>query len=84
MLKGFTHARLACGCRLMFRKGVKGSPVTVVIEKNLQSALLICTFKTFQCMTTASLSVLQLGLCLLNKKVMKKKVDSFNLLLNIT
>ena len=33
MLKGFTHARLACGCRLMFRKGVKGSPVTVVIEK---------------------------------------------------
>ena len=32
MLKGFTHARLACGCRLTFRDGVEGSPVTVVIE----------------------------------------------------
>lgn len=33
MLKGFTHARLACGCRLAFREGVEGSPVTVVIEE---------------------------------------------------
>ena len=32
MLKGFTHARLACGCRLAFRDGVEGSPVTVVVE----------------------------------------------------
>lgn len=32
MLKGFTHARLACGCRLSFRDGVEGSPVTVVID----------------------------------------------------
>jgi len=32
MLKGFTHARLACGCRLAFREGVEGSPVTVVID----------------------------------------------------
>ena len=32
MLKGFTHARLACGCRLTFREGVEGSPVTVVVE----------------------------------------------------
>lgn len=32
MLKGFTHARLACGCRIMFREGVEGSPVTVVVE----------------------------------------------------
>ena len=32
MLKGFTHAKLACGCRLVFREGVEGSPVTVVIE----------------------------------------------------
>lgn len=32
MLKGFTHARLACGCRLAFRQGVEGSPVTVVID----------------------------------------------------
>lgn len=33
MLKGFTHARLACGCRLTFREGVEGSPVTVVIHQ---------------------------------------------------
>ena len=33
MLKGFTHARLACGCRLMFRDGVERSPVTVVVDE---------------------------------------------------
>ena len=32
MLKGFTRARLACGCQLVFREGVEGSPVTCVIE----------------------------------------------------
>ena len=32
MLKGFTHARLACGCRIAFRDGVGGSPVTVVVD----------------------------------------------------
>jgi hypothetical protein len=32
MLKGFTHAHLSCGCRLSFRQGVEGSPVTVVID----------------------------------------------------
>ena len=32
MLKGFTHARLACGCRIAFREGVEGSPVTVVVD----------------------------------------------------
>ena len=32
MLKGFTHARLACGCRITFREGVEGSPVTVVVD----------------------------------------------------
>lgn len=32
-LKGFTHARLSCGCRIRFRDGVEGSPVTVVIDK---------------------------------------------------
>jgi hypothetical protein len=32
MLKGFTHARLACGCLIGFREGVEGSPVTVVVE----------------------------------------------------
>jgi hypothetical protein len=35
MLKGFTHARLACGCRLAFREGVEGSPITIVlVEKS--------------------------------------------------
>ena len=33
MLKGFTHAHLACGCRIAFREGVEGSPVTVVIDR---------------------------------------------------
>ena len=33
MLKGFTHARLACGCRITFRDGVEGSPVTVIVDE---------------------------------------------------
>ena len=33
MLKGFTHGRLACGCRITFRQGVEGSPVIVVIAE---------------------------------------------------
>lgn len=33
MLKGFNYARLACGCRITFRAGVEGSPVTVVVEQ---------------------------------------------------
>jgi len=33
MTKGFTHARLACGCRITFRDGVEGSPVTVVVDE---------------------------------------------------
>jgi hypothetical protein len=32
MLKGFEHARLACGCRLTFRDGTTGSPVLVVLD----------------------------------------------------
>ena len=32
MLKGFVHARLACGCRLAFREGLSGSPVLVVLD----------------------------------------------------
>ena len=32
MLKGFEHARLACGCRMAFREGSSGSPVLVVLE----------------------------------------------------
>ncbi|MBY0496685.1 MAG: hypothetical protein K2Y23_20960 [Cyanobacteria bacterium] len=31
MLKGFVNARLACGCRLVFREGTSGSPVLVVL-----------------------------------------------------
>jgi hypothetical protein len=37
MLKGFTQARLACGCRLVFRHGVEGSPVTVVVDEKASS-----------------------------------------------
>ena len=33
MLRGFTHARLACGCQLTFREGVDGSPITVVVSE---------------------------------------------------
>jgi len=33
MLKGFSQARLACGCRLVFRTGVEGSPITVVVDE---------------------------------------------------
>ena len=32
MLKGFPHARLACGCHLSFREGSAGSPVLVMLE----------------------------------------------------
>jgi hypothetical protein len=32
MPKGFTYARLACGCRIAFREGVEGSPVTIVLD----------------------------------------------------
>ncbi len=40
MLKGFTHARLACGCTLTFREGTEGSPVTgVVSEKGVTCAI---------------------------------------------
>jgi hypothetical protein len=32
-MKGFTDARLACGCRVVFRDGVEGSPITVVVNE---------------------------------------------------
>jgi hypothetical protein len=32
-LKGFTHARLACGCTVTFREGVDGRPVTVMLAQ---------------------------------------------------
>jgi len=31
-MKGFLHARLACGCRLSFRDGSAGSPVLVILD----------------------------------------------------
>jgi hypothetical protein len=40
MLKGFTHARLACGCRITFREGVEGSPVTVVVDQKSSACTL--------------------------------------------
>lgn len=33
MRKGFTHARLACGCRVTFRDGVEGSPFIIVVAE---------------------------------------------------
>jgi hypothetical protein len=30
-------ARLACGCRLSFREGVEGSPVTVVVSRKAET-----------------------------------------------
>ena len=33
MLKGFSRARLSCGCRLRFQDGVEGSPVAVVVDR---------------------------------------------------
>jgi hypothetical protein len=40
MLKGFTHARLACGCRIAFREGVEGSPVTVVLDEKVPTCVI--------------------------------------------
>jgi hypothetical protein len=40
MLKGFTQARLACGCRVTFRDGVEGSPVTVVVDEKAPTCAL--------------------------------------------
>ena len=39
MLKGFEHARLACGCRLAFREGTAGSPVLVVLDSKSQGCV---------------------------------------------
>lgn len=33
MPKGFTRARLACGCHVAFRDGVDGSPYTVFVAE---------------------------------------------------
>lgn len=38
--KGMTSATLACGCRLVFRAGVEGSPVTVIVERKSDSCLI--------------------------------------------
>lgn len=39
-MKGFTQARLACGCRVTFRDGVEGSPVTVVVDEKAPTCAL--------------------------------------------
>lgn len=39
-MKGFTHAHLACGCRVAFRDGTEGSPVTVVIDRKSPGCLI--------------------------------------------
>jgi hypothetical protein len=52
MLKGFTHARLACGCGIGFREGVEGSPVTVVVDSKSPgclSPLHVCDLPLFDC-----------------------------------
>jgi hypothetical protein len=40
MLKGFTYARLACGCRITFREGVQGSPVTVIVDEKAPACVI--------------------------------------------
>ena len=47
MLKGFTHARLACGCRIAFREGVEGSPVTVVVDEKSPGCMLSLHVRDF-------------------------------------
>ena len=37
LMKGFTNARLACGCRLTFREGSHGSPVLLMLENKASS-----------------------------------------------
>ena len=41
MLKGFVHAELSCGCRVAFREGVEGSPVTVVVDRKSPGCALL-------------------------------------------
>jgi hypothetical protein len=47
MLKGFINARLACGCRLAFRDGVEGSPVTVVVDEKGQGCAIAFHVRDF-------------------------------------
>ena len=39
-MKGFTHARLFCGCRVAFREGLEGRAITVVLEEKSASCTL--------------------------------------------
>lgn len=36
-MKGFAHARLACGCRLGFRDAAEGQPLVVVVDEKAPS-----------------------------------------------
>jgi hypothetical protein len=38
-MKGFASARLSCGCRIGFREGTAGSPVTVVLDQKAPGCL---------------------------------------------
>ncbi|MFN2444942.1 MAG: hypothetical protein ABR606_05080 [Vicinamibacterales bacterium] len=38
-MKGFTSARLSCGCRIGFREGTAGSPVTVVVDEKASGCM---------------------------------------------
>ena len=71
MLKGFTHARLACGCRIGFREGVEGSPVTVVVDEKGPGARSRCTFAICRSSTIARRCVLRRGRFLRTKKSTK-------------
>ncbi len=33
MSRGFTHARLACGCRVVFRDTAEGAPFLIVVDQ---------------------------------------------------
>ncbi len=41
MLKGFRFATLACGCRISFRDGCEGSPVTVVVDQKSPTCTMV-------------------------------------------
>ena len=68
MLKGFTHARLACGCRLAFREGVEGSPVAVVVEEKGPGCVIRFTSAICRSTTTAKRCVRRRGSCRSKKK----------------
>jgi len=53
MLKGFAHARLACGCRLAFREGSKAAPSPSSSTRNRPGVPRRCTCATCRSTTIA-------------------------------